>query len=210
MKMAPAVAVAVLLFASLARADSSTTITIDLGTSQLVNTTNELVIPFSGLNGTPVGGQTEMVTVLFDSGQSIEYMPPYLELNAGLRLNTNITPYPQFASGTGTFLAADGSDLFTPIRLGSADCINRDGSGCLAVGIEFPPTFSPTDIYGFRFDITYPDTPGATVTSGDLLLNVQPVPEPSTLLLSVMGLAALIGLRGQRETRGRQVHRPTA
>jgi hypothetical protein len=76
MKLKFAVALAVGLFATLARADSSVTITVDLGTPQLFDTPTELVIPFSGLNGTLVSGQTEMVTVLFDSGEFIEYRPP--------------------------------------------------------------------------------------------------------------------------------------
>lgn len=187
----------VLFFASGARANSSATVVVDLGALQLIDTPTELVIPFGGLDGTLVSGQTEMVTVLFDSGESIEYLPPYIALNAGLVLGTNVATYPEFASGTGTFLAADGSDLFTPILLGSADeydPTNPSGPGEISVGIEFPPTFTATGIYGFQFDVTYPDTPGVAVTSGELLLNVQPVPEPSALLLSAMGLAALIGL----------------
>lgn len=187
-------AVGLLSFSSLCRADSNTTITVDLGSATL--SSGQLAIPFSALNGTLVSGQSETVTVLFDGGQSIAYAPPYASLSAALLIGTNLSPYPEFAAGTGTFLAANGSDLFTPIALGSADGTDGpNGPGEMALLLAFPPPFTGANIYGFQFNIDFPDPPGVSVNSGEFLLNVEPVSEPSAFLLVLAGLSALVGLR---------------
>lgn len=204
MRLRLVAAAALLFFAGVARADSNTTIIVDLGTSSL--NSGQLAIDFSNLNGTLVNGESETVTVLFESGQSIQYLLPYASLSAGLALGTNLSPYPQFASGTGTFLAADGSDLFTPIALGSAD--GSDGPnrpGEIGLILAFAPDFNSTGIYGFQFNINFPDPPGVSVTSGQFLLDVEPMPEPSTLLLALMGLAAILILHRTKQRQAASV-----
>jgi PEP-CTERM motif len=189
----------ILLFASSAHAD---TVTVDLGPPQYISSTGQLDIAFSDLNGTPLDGESQTITILFSGGEYL-YTPDGYDFDTGLVLQTNGSDCPGFASGTGTFLGADGTPLFAPIALGSAE--GCGSSGELALGIEFPPLSGPYSAYGFQFDVTYPDDPGATIAAGDLLISfdnpwpevfVEPLPEPPTFVLLSAGLGVL-GLAGR-------------
>jgi hypothetical protein len=193
------------LFIPAAQADSSATVTVSLGPPQFINTLGELITPFGDLNGTPVNGQSESITVLFANREFI-FSPGY-DFDAGLVLQTSGVPCSGFfASGTGSFhRSANGAPLFSPIQLGSACGSN----GELAVGIEFPPLTGPYSVYGFQFNVTYPDSPGGSIGQGDLLLSfdnpdpavfIEPLPETATWTLLLAGIA-LLGLIRFRTSR---------
>jgi hypothetical protein len=199
-RRAACIATLLLALAGIAKADS-VAVTVDLGPPRFIGSPQEVRMMFGGLGGTPVSGQSQSINVLFANGEWI--FGPSGPFDVVLNLSTGVAGCPGFMNGTGSFLAKDGTLLFNPIQLGSACSSN----GSMAVGIISPPLTGPYSAYGFRFDVTYPTSPGRTVRDGELILSitdrsggvfVEPLPEPGTLILlaaglGILGLAALAG-----------------
>ncbi len=178
----------------------TTNITVDLGPPRAILTPQQITIPFGDLSGISLNGETDTFDVLFSGDESI-FTPNGTQFDTELAIDTPGSNCPGFAGGTGTYLGNNGAPLFAPITLGSAD--ECGSSGEIAVGIEFPPLDGRSSIYGFQFNVTLPDDPGATLGNGNLLISIndpnpelfiEPLPEPSTLSLLMVALIGLLGL----------------
>ncbi len=192
MKKVLAIALLVLIFASgQCSADSNQTVTVNLGPLQELQA-QELTVPFTNLSDTPLSGQTQTLTFQFANAKWI--YEDEVPLFAGVILQTNDSTFPGFATGTGTFIGQNGELLFAPIELGSADASN----GSFIVGFT-PPLALNAAIYGFQFNITYPDTAGITINGGDLVISGDgayvTTPEPALPLMLGFGLLCAVALK---------------
>jgi hypothetical protein len=177
---------AALMFIPAAFADSSQTITINIGVTPPGEDAN-IIIPFSNLSGTPLNGQSETINFVFTSP---EYIPTLGTLGAGMYLQTN-EAYPGFITGVGYLIGANGEPMGAPIVLGSSDC----SCGVTGTGIYPPPISTLTAVYGFQFDVTYPDSLGVIVGDGQLDINYTAVPEPSMWPMLLFGIALVVIFR---------------
>jgi hypothetical protein len=189
MKVKLALAFAVLLFASIARADSIPTVSgvVDIPDGSLITSvvTNpniedgQSIVSFTFADGTG----TETAEGVYAEWGSITFTTPV----ANLSFVWNGGPYEGGADYD--FQVGDNvgdNSVFTSVLTGTAAFA---GPGITSLSWGAPSNMSPTGISSMIYTLDSPETPS--------------VPEPSSLLLSAVGLAALIGLTLQRGTRTR-------
>lgn len=127
----------------------------------------EHIISFADLVGEELAGQTFILDFPCPSGTFIRLYPVSPTFNALLALQTDFSGLPGFISGLGSVLDPVGAPILTE-PLGAAS----SSSGLLAAGLVLPalPVTPALDLYGFRYELSLPITPGAYVTSAELRL----------------------------------------
>ncbi len=206
-------ALAVALFFCAARGVQATSIGIDLGPAPRV--TSHVGASFHDIDGTMLQGQSLSLDLDWNDENFIRLFsitdPSFAAL---LTLQTNGTSLVGFLQGTGYLLDQNGHAMTAPMDLGSASGDN----GSLAVAL-FPLLSSasgaPLDFFGIHFDLLLPDRASIWLTGGELDLlaagaspgdrfGVGPgvptdiVPDfAGTLLLAVIGFAAVLGIRSR-------------
>lgn len=171
-----------LLAPLIARAGSIQTVTITLNDGSIKSGANIVRIPFTGLAGTPVAGESEIINFLFTNP-----IPQFGPLGATLILQTN-EPFPGLMHGVG-YISGIGTSG-SPYGLGAADC----SCGFTAVGF-YPTLTTLTEIYGFQFDVTYPDRTDVYIGDGQLAINYTATPEPATWGTLMLAMAVAMGLK---------------
>jgi hypothetical protein len=194
-----------LTLAGIARAD---TITV-----QLAQSGGEYVATFDSFNGTPLNGQTQSIDMMFANGQSFhifndEGNSSVLSFFGGLSVALQITGGGvcpgDFLTGSSYLLGQNGMPLVAPGPIESACGNSSSVYPAGFVGVTPSPLTAlyaevggapaaPYTFYGVHFDLTYPNVPGATVSDGQMSVDLEAgVPEPSSFLLLAVGLGFLV------------------
>ena len=106
-----------------------------------------------------------------------------------------MTGFTYTGSGTGNFYLFEGTSLFWDSRAG----VGNYGSFSVNVGFHEHGEFGFSDLGLYEITLVASGNNGATVTSSPTTLNINVVPEPSTGVLLMAGLATLSAVR--RRTR---------
>ena len=140
-----------------------TPIQINLGAPGTYST--DMTIPFSGLNGTALAGQSLSVDFVFTNSEFLRLFTVTTSFSTLITLQTNGSGLVGFLHGTGYLTDSLGNALELPEILGSAS----SDDGQMFAGL-FPQVGRPIDIYGAHFDLTLPTNLKLGVTEGQLRL----------------------------------------
>lgn len=194
----------VVLLAALATRAAATTVQFSVDPTLIGTTLSGDVDLFSsGLDGVGLQGQTlSLDLVLADTVPARLLLGSPTQFGVLFVVHTNAGTFPGLpGSTTGYLLDPSGAQMHAPMVAGRG----QGSDGTFSAGlVSFTAALlgsSPVDISGVHFDITFPNT-GYLVTDAQLRFSLQSenavtfgtqLPEPSALLLLLIGLVGLVG-----------------
>ena len=185
----------------------------DTITVQLTQQSGQYVGTFGGLDGTPLNGQTQSIDMMFANGQSFyifndfgnsSVLSIFGGLSVGLQMTGGGVCPGDFLTGSSYLLGQNGVPLVSPGPIESACANSSSVYPAGFVGVTPSPLtalyaevggapLAPYTFYGVHFDLTYPNVPGATVSDGQMRVDLEAgVPEPSSFFLLAVGLGFLV------------------